>query len=29
MNEFSQQIREDPSLILRRRESAGAPGGSK
>lgn len=28
MNEFSQQIREDPSVILRRRESADAPGGS-
>ncbi len=28
MDEFSQQIREDPSLILRRRESADAPGGS-
>ena len=28
MNEFSQQIREDPSLVLRRRESADAPGGS-
>ena len=28
MNEFSQQIREDPSVILRRREAADAPGGS-
>jgi phospholipid/cholesterol/gamma-HCH transport system substrate-binding protein len=28
MNEFSQQIREDPSVILRRREPADAPGGS-
>lgn len=27
MNEFSQQIREDPSVILRRREPASAPGG--
>jgi len=28
MNEFSRQIREDPSVILRGRESADAPGGS-
>jgi len=29
MNEFSQQIRQDPSVLLRRREAADAPGGSK
>lgn len=29
MNEFSQQIREDPAILLRGRESADEPGGSK
>ena len=29
MNEFSQQIRQDPSVLLRRREATDAPGGSK
>jgi len=29
MNEFSQQIREDPAVILRGREAAKEPGGSK
>jgi phospholipid/cholesterol/gamma-HCH transport system substrate-binding protein len=28
-NEFSQQIREDPSVVLRRRETASDPGGAK
>jgi len=28
-NEFSQQLREDPSVLLRRRETASEPGGSK